>query len=945
MKFPKFNFDNSYPLTLGVSDDYSALETRLKRLGRAPVNPRKRMRWAFGLALLVSFAAVVPVRLVARAQNEARLASELSGTVKDASGQSVSGATVYLMKIGDLGGVPLEVATTDAAGRYRFRDEVDGATRLAIFVDAGARGLGQSYPSKTRVSNPVIAPPAPVKLLFIDPSGQRAANLRVRVGSIGRYLDERWALPRAVAASLQTFTNARGEAVFPALPTGEVVWIWPADQTLSAARYGSGDLRGGQYAPLAAQDAVKVGQSDAWKTVRLTNPVRVQGRVTTPDGKGKSGVTVTAWRTDGNDLAAITPPVAQALTDADGAYIMQGLRSARYIVEVEPENWLTRDYISRTQTVELNSPDSQVDISLVRGVVIRGVVLQKDSGKPLVGQGVGMLDTDRRYQSQQTDRQGKFQFRTLQGASRPLLWVEKSGSELPREALRSHDGLLSFSAPKAYFYEEKAGKPYLENTMTDANFRVPNRNYNFNNPGSTLEFNVSEFVLLTSIKEGTTPNITIESALTPIAKPVTGTVVGPDGKAVENALISVEGISPASPNLWRGKARTDESGRFEVPAKLVKEVARLFARDGANADLVTARGTVVRGGDDVTLQLEPDVYGAAEGQITDEKTGRPLQGVAVICRAPAASSSVERVTTGADGRFRFERLRPFQPSFLQVGKRGYEEVGSGTFVLQPNETKRLTIALPPLDKTLSGRVLLANGRVAAAGYRVMVSTGQGATQTKADGSFVLPRVTDKKFTLSVISPDKRKVWAPYWTRGGRSDVTLQLTDARLNRDVFVKDRARESALMKSQVALIGRPAPPLQAQRWIGTPPSFVGKITLVQFVWMNGHSSVFNDFARAFGSRGVQVVGVEQLRIFKEQGVRPDREQYLVDRARDMGVVYPVALDKPLAPNKALMTVTGTSHFAYRGARFVIVGRDGKVKWVGGDPGQAIGQAAKLAN
>ncbi len=935
------NKQNS-PLTAGVNDGFFALKTRLHRLGRAPVRPRKRVRWAFGLALLVSFGAVVPIRLTARAQSEARLATELSGTVKDASGQSVAGATVYLARKNSA--EPLETTKSDTAGHFEFTSEIGEDRSVLVWADAGARGLGQNHLSRdkdgARIANAVITPLAPVKLLLVAPDGMRAANLRVRVGQMGPKIDEQWIVPRPLAQKLQTQTNARGEAVFAGLPVGQIAQFWLNDQKFTPNNEDYGDLRGGQYAPVALADAVEVGKSKKWKTIRLVAPVTLRGRVTTPTGVGKSGALVTAQPISFDSAREYygAMMVAQTRADSNGNYEMKGLRPGRQLIEVEPEAWLARDYVSRTPIQELKAPVERVDLRLIRGGIIRGTIRQKGSKKPLAGQTVSLLDDGRKYQYQKTDAQGRFQFRAVGGWA--YLWTQNG--TMPTRFFNT--GTLAFEAKKLEFYEEKNGKFVWDNVMTSTEIKIATRNQVSSVTDATL--NVAELVRL-PVKAGATREITIESALQPVAQPVTGTVVGPDGKPRANALISVEGVSPASPNIWRGKASTDANGRFEVPARLVKEVARLFARDGADADLVTARGTVVRGGDDVTLQLEANVYGAAQGQITDEKTGRPLPGVAVICYAPADSSFSERVTTGADGRFRFERLRPFQANFLQISKRGYEEMGSGIFVLQKNETKRLTIALPPHDKTLSGRVMLANGQSAGAGYTVMVWTGQGRTKTKADGSFVLPQVLDSKFTLSVIAPDAKKVWTPYWTRGGRTGVTLQLTDARLDlsQSAALENRTRQAALGQSQIGLIGKVAPLLRAKRWVGTPPSFANKVTLIQFAGMSEHSSALNDFARAFGSRGVQVVGIKPLRLFWETEVQPGREEYLVNQARDLGLIYPVAIDQP-APNGTglLGTTTGQTQRLYRGARFVIVGRDGEVKWVGGDPGQAIAQAAKLA-
>lgn len=253
------------------------------------------------------------------------------------------------------------------------------------------------------------------------------------------------------------------------------------------------------------------------------------------------------------------------------------------------------------------------------------------------------------------------------------------------------------------------------------------------------------------------------------------------------------------------------------------------------------------------------------------------------------------------------------------------------------------LAMHPLGQTLGGRVLLANGRPAGAG--LIINAANQTARTRADGSFFFPSILDEKLTLSVVSPAEKKIWKPFWTRGGRSGVTVQLTDARLDKTTYQKSLAQEAALRKSQPALIGRLAPPLNAMRWIvGEAPSFKGKVTLLHFVWMNQHSSALNDFARSFKNRGVQVVSIEQLRPYWDYDVPAKREQYLVDRARDMGALHPTAIDAPLAKRDGPVWLTGQSHQLYRGARYVIVGRDGKIKWVGGDGGQAIAKTIELA-
>lgn len=934
MKLPFFNFDDSYPLTLGVADDYFTLSTRLKRLGRAPMQPRRRAAWLLSAALLVSFAAVVPFKLTARAQNE-RAAAELSGIVRDQNGQAVADATVYLALRNRA--EPLETTTTSADGRFTFSSEIENNRRVLVWADAGARGLGLGYISQgnsgARLSNPIIAPRVPVKLLLVAPDGKRAANVRVRVGQMGPEPDEQWIVPRPISQKLQTQTNARGEAVFAGLPAGQIAQFWLSDQKYYPTQVGFGDLRGGQYAPLDISDAVKVGKTKGWKLIRLVAPVTLRGRVTTPAGIGKSGALVIAQnlysRSAGNFYRV--PMTPQARTDAGGNYVMKGLQPDFYRVEVVAEPWLAQSYVSPIEVSELKAPNERVDLALSRGGLIRGVVRQKGTRLPAVGQSVGLFDFKRNYQVTKTNERGAFQFRANAGDA--LVWTQNGGGDgkLPVQMFSGqfsfedvetkdyHDtprGFRAMSTMKAEkftlapanskndhsaehdivigasqlaFVPVKAGaardiamempakalvktatlkgmvslpngkgkdaivmvRPAADidysnaiekptdargrysitglkpgrytiiaglDDVTKQNWAAPKMKQTIKMGINRADIKLSHGALIEGVVRAKSNHQTIAGvevltadadgdgtiektksngafrfrvapgrvavrlhqngtpplgfALTKtefafnardgqhlhtnfelptgakvksvVSQAITGTVVGPDGKPVAGADVGAQVLEFGAKG-WNSPLVIDANGRFRV----AERSANLFARKG---DLTTARGTFALLGDDVTLQMERDVYAQVEGQITNRTTGQPIGGAKVWYNATGQMSYLRQITTmltDAQGRFHFAKLRPFQPHSFTVSKNGYQRESVGTFVLQKGETKRAPVALRPLSQTLSGRVLLANGQPAGAGFLVLAGTanprdeGQKA-KTRADGSFSFPNVLDEK---------------------------------------------------------------------------------------------------------------------------------------------------------------------------------------------------------
>ncbi len=852
MKFPKFNFNDSYPLTLGVSDDYFTLSTRLKRLGRAPMQPRRRAAWLLGAALLVSFAAVVPLRLTARAQNEAE-------TVKSTVGL-IHGVVFYRGSTVPLAGQIVQLR--DSKGKFT-QTKTNAQGKFLLRANAGQAMLWLQRDNK-------IAPPDLFKSKF------SFVNTEIKNYSESAELGFHWNSTATAAKLTVTPPNYRDSDKDVKIDAANLVFL-----------------------PVKINAKREIEIETSIKPASIGKKGRLTGKVSFPNGQRATPTVFVSPATSLNFAHSVN-----SSTDANKSYSIEGLKPGQYKIAVSLDDKLAKDWAAPpTSRVTIGAGTNSYDFQLMRGATINGIVVSKTSKKPIPNVEVLTADQDSYGRLVKTDARGKFQFRVAPG---PI-------------AIRLHSVGSNLKLP---------------------GFRLPAKSeYKFNlKDGDKREI---QFEL---------PKTKAVAKAEPVAtKAINGIVIGPDGKPVAGAEVGAQALEFGEKG-WNGPLVTDANGRFH----LYEHSANLFARKG---ELTTARGTYAFEGDDVTLKIEPKVYAQVEGQITDRATGQPIAGAKVWYSATGQIDyprQVKTMMTDVQGRFHFDKLRPFQPHYFTVSKNGYGRESVRTFVLQQGETKRAPVSLKPLNQTLRGRITRANGQAVGAGFMLLAGTinpgdDSQETKTRADGSFYLPNVPDEKLQISVIPPEKGKYWDGFWTRAGRSNVRFQLTDARLHRSNAAKNRrnmAQGKTLLKSQSALVGTLAPLLRAQRWlVGKAPTFQGKVTLLYFVWLNGHSSALNDFARSMSGRGVQVVSVEQLRLFWDANEIANREQYLVDRARDMGTIYPVAIDAPLPKQNGPDWITGQSHQLYRGARYVLVGRDGLIKWVGNDGGQAIAKTLAMAS
>lgn len=713
------------PLAVGVNDGFFALKTRLNRLNQAPKRPNKAIQVAFVAALCCAFGALIPLRFVARAQEVTPLSSQnntIRGTVVDSEGKPLAGATVYTTRALANGREPLETTTTDASGAFEFSSPARDRLSASVFVDAGERGLGQNFTShyKRGQLQPIevrIAPPVRVKLRVLDAQEQPVPNQKVflwRVGpSPGQWLE----LPRPVLARFQSATDARGEAAFAFLPKGNLAQFVLADQTSKRTTFGLGDLRGGQFAPLSTEDFVRLSAPETSLTIHLLPPVRLEGRVSLPDGRAAGDVPVLARRINAAEAAGRIGErdqlIAQTRSNAQGQYVLDGLRPGHYVVWVYPEKRLTRDLVGPSTEQTLQEKVSRVDFTLSRGALVQGVVTSQATKQPVKGQTMWLFDSQENNQYAITDARGRFQFRTLGG--KQCLRVHTNGTNSPPP------GFILPATSRFDFWVQNGQK--------------------------------REFV--------------IELPSAPVTKQTTGTVVGSDGKPVPNAGVLYR-IAGSRIDSQLHRAATDANGRFSLPPRWSVRPSQLWAVSGQST---TTRSTIALVGDDVTLRLQANGWASVAGTVRDENDN-PLEGVKVWAYTLMGGiAGGPESTTTRDGRFRFGHLFPGAKVAIIARRKGYVAEPMVFDTLKAGATCVMNASMKTANATLAGRIIAADGTPAVL-YHV-----EGAT-TKADGRFFLPEISPGPLALYVYSPKSDRRWGPYRATGNQEAIVFRLTEAK-----------------------------------------------------------------------------------------------------------------------------------------------------------------------
>jgi len=625
----------------------------------------------------------------------------LSGTVEDAAGRPVAGATVWL---GDTiathqGPEVLATAETDDRGRFRLdrADDLVGRGRMwsptlwafkpgsrVAFVE-----FKQAIPAADEPVRLVLGPPTSASIRVLQPDGQPARGVSVRPGIFNLKAPRP---PFQLLDRLVATTGADGRV--------------PLDGFLPA--------------DVSALDVTAVGQlvqclplDPDTATLTLRPIGRLKARVVADDSKAIRGWTIIASPrpTEPGYRGPYTTQWARETTGDDGRVEFPPLAEGQVIWTITaPKDSDYRVVKEPAATIRAGGSE-EVEIAIRRGIRVEGILREEPGGAPIPGIKIDVAPlgsgsgADRRLS---TDVQGRFSTLVLPGKIR-----------------------FSFSAfemPKEYFLAP--GTPHW------ADFEV---------------------------KEGEGRHDFIPPRLRKAAQ-VRGRVVDEaDGKPA--AMITVGGSwisAEYGKNANSVHAETDARGEFVLGSIAPRSEVRVWASSSpvANSEPVTV--PTAGEGEPITLRLRKRPTMALSGRVLGGG-GQPLAGASVRVRirppdpAPNSGSDfpfggAEEVRTGPDGRYRTPDQIPVGNHYrVEIQAPGFEPAASRWIVPPDLAVPDLTLRRSVVTRELAGRVVDSVGRPVA-GAEVFQS-GDGPRKTRGatdgEGRYRVPGIPDAPAFLFV----------------------------------------------------------------------------------------------------------------------------------------------------------------------------------------------------
>jgi RNA polymerase sigma factor (sigma-70 family) len=347
-----------------------------------------------------------------------------------------------------------------------------------------------------------------------------------------------------------------------------------------------------------------------------------------------AGVHITGMPNIENSM--ITTPGVEATSDAQGRYKVTGLPTSRGF-KLFTEAGAGQPYVNGGFVSPASEPKAgpvTFDMALKRGVVVRGRLTDKATGKPVQGAVCYYAFPDNSH----LDEYPNF----------------KRGSQITRVLIPGSDGRFTIAAlPGRGLITARAPEEgYLHGLGAAAIKGFDRRMGAF--PTHPFFCSTSDQHVLAEINPATgTREVTLELQVDP-GRTVRGTIVGPDGQAWLGGGVEIHTL-----DVFQSPQQTRVNSAAFVVAGLPSGRYRLdFIHSGRKlAGSITLNRDET---DSLTAKLEP--WGTVIGRVVDEE-GKPRTDVQIFSTIreppdPKRGDLSDKPTVNGEGRFRIEGLVP-----------------------------------------------------------------------------------------------------------------------------------------------------------------------------------------------------------------------------------------------------------------------------------------------
>jgi protocatechuate 3,4-dioxygenase beta subunit len=395
-------------------------------------------------------------------------------------------------------------------------------------------------------------------------------------------------------------------------------------------------------------------------------------------GRPVPGAVVTSYQIAGNNFMAETK--ARAVADKDGCYTLTGLPKGNgNVIRVGPPDG--QPYLAALHRVAAGQGLEPVtaDLTLKRGVWIRGKVTDKVTGKPvhvMVQYGV-FEDNPNRKEVPTLAPDTNLRNKAADGTFRLV--------GLPGR------GLISVQAWDRR-YRTGVGADAIKGRTAQGYFRTFPYILNTEHAHALVEVNPAQGA----------EAVRVEVALDP-GRTLTGTVLGPDGKPLAGVLVS--GLDSTS--FWGHQPLEDAT--FTLTGV---ESGRPRLLQFAHPEKRLAGSLVIKGDEKGPLTIKLGPAGTLTGRLVNPD-GQPVTDVEIFSRSGtfptpgeakvdlnAGSFYLQRIRPGKDGKFRIEGLAPGLKYSFGVLKGNYSlETSAGEgLTVKAGETKDLgDVQVKPME--------------------------------------------------------------------------------------------------------------------------------------------------------------------------------------------------------------------------------------------------------